>query len=258
MEMEMEMGMEMEWEIEMDKKGFTLVELMIAMVISLIVIAGIYNVFISSNRSYFIQESITGMQQNARASTEFMARELRNAVIIEAIDTTSDNSSITFYTDEEDSDVGVSTGSNTNTTLNDTTKSWTTNKWQDKTVAIVDGTGKGQIRTTSSNTSNKLTVSSNWTTVPDATSVYHIDVENKGFSRTSDDNILRYTKGGSVNQPFTENITSLTLTADDTNINNIKKIDAQLTARTARTDPNMNDQYHYYTVKTSIKLRNRD
>ncbi|MEW6674881.1 MAG: prepilin-type N-terminal cleavage/methylation domain-containing protein [Nitrospirota bacterium] len=241
----------------MDKKGFTLVELMVAMVISLIVLAGIYNVFISSNRSYFIQESITDMQQNARASIEFMARELRNAVIIEAINTTSGNSSITFYTDGEDADVGVSTGGNTNTTLNDTTKSWTTNKWQNKIVAIVDGTGKGQIRTISSNTSTQLIVSTSWTTVPDNTSVYHIDVENKGFSRTSD-NILRYTKGGSVNQPFTENITELTLTADDTNIDNIKRINVQLTARTSREDPNMNNQYHYYTVNTSIKLRNRD
>lgn len=244
----------------MDKKGFTLVELMIAMVISLIVLAGIYNVFISSNRSYFIQESITDMQQNARASIEFMARELRNAVVIEAINTTSGNSSITFYiyTDGDNADVGVSTGGNTNTTLNDTTKSWTTNKWQNKIVAIVDGTGKGQIRTISSNTPTQLTVSTAWTTVPDSTSVYHIGVEKKGFSRTSNDNILRYTKGGSVNQPFTENITSLTLTADDLNINNIKRIDIELTARTSMTDPNMNNQYHFYTVKTSVKLRNRD
>jgi hypothetical protein len=230
---------------------------MIAMVISLIVLAGIYNVFISSNRSYFIQESITDMQQNARASIEFIARELRNTVVIGAIDTTSGNSSITFYTDEDNADVGVSTGGNTNTTLNDTTKSWTTNKWQNKIVAIVDGTGKGQIRTISSNTPTQLTVSTAWTTVPDSTSVYHIGVEKKGFSRTSDDNILRYTKGGSVNQPFTENITSLTLTADDLNINNIKRIDIELTARTSRTDPNMNNQYHYYTVSTSIKLRLR-
>ncbi|MEW6161756.1 MAG: prepilin-type N-terminal cleavage/methylation domain-containing protein [Nitrospirota bacterium] len=238
--------------------GFTLVELMIAMVISLIVLAGIYNVFISSNRSYFIQESLTDMQQNARASIEFMARELINAVVIEEIDTTAGNSSITFYTDGDDVDVGVSTGSNTNTTLNDTTKSWTPNEWQNKIVAIVDGAGKGQTKPISSNTSNQSTLSENWTTVPDSTSVYHVDVEKKGFSRTSNDNVLRYTKGGSVNQPFTDNITNLTLTADDPDINNIKKIDIQLTARTSRTDPNMNNQYHYYTVNTSVKLRNRD
>lgn len=242
----------------MDKKGFTLVELMIAMVISLIVLAGIYNVFISSNRSYFIQESITDMQQNARASTEFMARELKNTVVIEAIDTTPDNSSITFYTDGDNADMGVSTGGNTNVTLNDTTKSWTPNEWQNKIVAIVKGTGKGQTRTVSSNTSNQLIVSEKWTTVPNNTSVYHVDVEKKGFSRTSDDNILRYTKGGSVNQPFADNITSLTLTADDTDINKIKRIDIKLTARTSRTDPNIGNQYHYYTVKTIVKLRNRD
>ena len=240
----------------MDKRGFTLVELMIAMVISLIALAGIYNIFILSSRNYFVQESVTDMHQNARASIEFMARELRDAVIIEAIDTTSGNSSITFG---GSGDVGVSTGGNTNTTLNDTTKSksWAADEWKNESVAIIDGRGKGQTRTISSNTSAQLVVSPDWATVPDNTSVYHIRAR-KGFSRTSNDNVLRYTKGGSRNQPFADNIISLTLTPDAPDVANIRRIDIQLTARTSRPDPNMNNQHHFYTVNTSIKLRNRD
>ena len=71
-------------------------------------------------------------------------------------------------------DTGTSTGSNTSTTLNDTTKSWATNAYQNKVVMIAGGTGIGQFRTISSNTATQLTISESWTTTPDATSEYTI------------------------------------------------------------------------------------
>lgn len=74
-------------------------------------------------------------------------------------------------------DWGTSTGSNTSTTLNDTGASWTTNEWANKALIITAGTGAGQIRTISSNTSTELTVSAAWTTTPDATSEYMISDE---------------------------------------------------------------------------------
>lgn len=60
-------------------------------------------------------------------------------------------------------------------TLSDTTKTWPSNGWANSQVRIISGTGAGQIRTISSNTPTVLTVSSNWTVVPDATSVYRIE-----------------------------------------------------------------------------------
>lgn len=60
------------------------------------------------------------------------------------------------------------------TTLTDTSKSWTTNQWQNKWVVIVNGTGSGQSRKISSNTSDTLTVVTAWTTNPDPNSVYRI------------------------------------------------------------------------------------
>jgi len=60
------------------------------------------------------------------------------------------------------------------TTLTDSGKSWTTNQWTNYQVRIVSGTGAGQIRTISSNTSTALTVPT-WGTNPDATSVYSIE-----------------------------------------------------------------------------------
>jgi hypothetical protein len=60
------------------------------------------------------------------------------------------------------------------TTLTDTNKSWTTNEWANETIKIIGGTGLGQTRTVSSNTATAVTVSSAWTTNPDATSVYAV------------------------------------------------------------------------------------
>lgn len=63
----------------------------------------------------------------------------------------------------------------TTNTLTNSTKTWTTNQWTNYQVRIISGTGIGQIRTISSNTGTQLTVSSNWTVTPDATSQYVIE-----------------------------------------------------------------------------------
>ena len=69
----------------------------------------------------------------------------------------------------------TSTGSNTSTTLNDTTQAWNTNKWANFTVTILSGTGSGQTRVIVSNTVTQLTVTPAWTTTPDNTSAYLIN-----------------------------------------------------------------------------------
>jgi hypothetical protein len=71
-------------------------------------------------------------------------------------------------------DGGISTGSNTSNTFNDTTKAWDTNQWVNYSVRILAGTGAGQLRQIISNTSTTLTLYSNWNVLPDATSVYSI------------------------------------------------------------------------------------
>lgn len=60
-------------------------------------------------------------------------------------------------------------------TLTNSGKSWSTNQWTNYQIRITDGTGKGQIRTISSNTGTVITVSSAWDLTPDATSVYSIE-----------------------------------------------------------------------------------
>jgi hypothetical protein len=61
------------------------------------------------------------------------------------------------------------------TTLTNSAKSWTTNQWANYQIRISAGTGAGQIRTVASNTGTVITVSSAWTTTPDATSQYSLE-----------------------------------------------------------------------------------
>lgn len=61
----------------MGKRGVTLIELLIAMVISAILIAGIYRIFISTQRSYTVQDQVVELQQSVRAAISRMIREIR-------------------------------------------------------------------------------------------------------------------------------------------------------------------------------------
>jgi prepilin-type N-terminal cleavage/methylation domain-containing protein len=60
-------------------RGVTLIELLIALLISSILIAGIYRVFIYHQRTYTTQEQVADMQQNVRAAINKMIREIRMA-----------------------------------------------------------------------------------------------------------------------------------------------------------------------------------
>jgi type IV pilus assembly protein PilW len=60
-------------------QGFTMVELLVAMVVALMAIGAIYSTFLNQHRSYQIQEEIAEMQQNLRAAMLYMEREVRMA-----------------------------------------------------------------------------------------------------------------------------------------------------------------------------------
>ena len=62
-----------------NRKGFTLVELMIAMVISLIIMAAIFSAHQVQQKTYAAQNQVTEMQQNLRAAMDFLLREIRMA-----------------------------------------------------------------------------------------------------------------------------------------------------------------------------------
>lgn len=59
--------------------GFTLVELMIALVLGLLVVAAAGGMFLSNNRVYGSAESLNRIQENSRTSFELMSRDIREA-----------------------------------------------------------------------------------------------------------------------------------------------------------------------------------
>lgn len=63
----------------LSEKGFTIVEILVAVAISGVVMAGIYSAYYSQQRSYETQEKVVAIQQNLRAAMYFMEREIRMA-----------------------------------------------------------------------------------------------------------------------------------------------------------------------------------
>jgi type IV pilus assembly protein PilW len=59
------------------QKGFTLVEMLIAMAVGLIMMAAIYTAYQNHQRSHVTQQLVVDMQQNARAAMALMKREIR-------------------------------------------------------------------------------------------------------------------------------------------------------------------------------------
>jgi len=60
-----------------NKKGITLIELLVALVVSAITIAGIYRLFISQGKAYTVQDQVVEVQQNIRMAMEVLSRDLR-------------------------------------------------------------------------------------------------------------------------------------------------------------------------------------
>ncbi|WP_249975564.1 PilW family protein [Vreelandella olivaria] len=65
--------------ISSPQTGFTLVELLVAMVIGLLVMAGATQLFITSQHSYRLQTALADMQDIGRFSLDTLSRELRQA-----------------------------------------------------------------------------------------------------------------------------------------------------------------------------------
>lgn len=60
-------------------RGFSLIELMVAMIIGLLVLLATVGIFVSNRQTYEATESIGRIQENARVAFEIMARDIRDA-----------------------------------------------------------------------------------------------------------------------------------------------------------------------------------
>ena len=93
--------------------GFTLVELMIAMVVSAIVVSGIFALFRNQVAIHNTERAMVSMQQNLRAAVSFMERDIRLAGsdptgTSGAAFLSADETQLTFQTDtNEDGVIGA-------------------------------------------------------------------------------------------------------------------------------------------------------
>lgn len=86
-------------------RGVTFIEIMIALVLVAIVTTGVFNLFIAQHDSYMVQEDVTDVQQNARASIDELSRNIRMAGYdlplglnaIEAYDTDPDTIVVVYH-----------------------------------------------------------------------------------------------------------------------------------------------------------------
>ena len=62
-----------------NKNGVTLIELLIALVISALLIAALYRTFIGQQKTYIVQEQVVDTQQNVRVAINKMMRDIRMA-----------------------------------------------------------------------------------------------------------------------------------------------------------------------------------
>ncbi|WP_449427895.1 prepilin-type N-terminal cleavage/methylation domain-containing protein [Rhodanobacter umsongensis] len=60
-------------------RGFTMIELMVAMLLGLIVIGGVISVFLANQQSYRTNQALSDVEGGSRAAFELMARDIRNA-----------------------------------------------------------------------------------------------------------------------------------------------------------------------------------
>ena len=79
--------------------GLTLIELMVAIVIGLILTAGVIQIFLGSHQTYRFQEELSRIQENGRFALETLARDVRNSDFRGCAGTALDEDSITDLTD---------------------------------------------------------------------------------------------------------------------------------------------------------------
>jgi type IV pilus assembly protein PilW len=63
----------------LNTKGVTLIELLVVLVLSGLVIAGIYRLFVAQSRAYTVQDQVAEVQQSIRSAMEILLRDLRMA-----------------------------------------------------------------------------------------------------------------------------------------------------------------------------------
>jgi type IV pilus assembly protein PilW len=213
-----------------NQTGVTLVELLVASLISLIAFAAIYQMYIGSTRTATVAEEVSDMQQNVRVAMDQITRELRLA----GYDPLNPGSGNTAITGE------ISSG----TTLNG------------QTLVLDNG---GDTFSFQGDIDNDGVEESVTYELPDDTDPNYL-----WLMRTEKE----LPSGTPVTAKFAENITGASFSFYDTHnaltddVSDIRRVTVTLTGRTAHEDPDFNykgdttDHYRKRILSSDVILRN--
>lgn len=204
-------------------RGFTLVEMLIAMAVGLVVLGAMYSTFTIQNKTFTDQEEIVAMQQSVRAGMDMMAREIGMAGY--------DPCSVNSDTDPSNNFSGV-----------------TVNSTQLQIKADLDGNDPPSNNCQSLYKGIDLTSQENI--------VYALDATNKRITRKISEaagaqpfveNVDAFTFA------YLDNSGNVTATSAE-----VRQIRITITGRTAKPDPSYsaNGGYRTYTLTSAIAPRN--
>lgn len=262
----------MGWTVFKKKNGLTLIELLIALVMSSILIAVLYRAFISQQKTYNVQDQVADMQQDVRVAIGQMTREIRMAgyggnilIIFGNINGFTDiitpaSDSVTIITADE---IGVlkqsaAKGAHQLTVTN--AQAFNTDK---KKYLCLNGLNNYFVQ---SITGDTITLTTPLTEGhPINETVYLVKAITYSLGLSGGKTVLRRNENtGGGAQPLTENIESLRFSYLDTNGNattnppDIRMVKVTITAKTNKFDPDYKggDGYRRRTLSSHIKVRN--
>jgi type IV pilus assembly protein PilW len=254
------------------KKGVTLIELLIALVLSSILTAALYRAFISQQNTYTVQDQVAEMQQNVRSAIGQMTKEIRMAGY--GGDLLSVFGDINGFTDI------ITPGSNAITII-----------FADQVGVLKESAAKGtsQLKVTNArifNTDKKrylcLNGLNNYSVQnvvedtillaaplaeghPTHQPVYLVKAISYYLAISGGKTVLRRNENtGGGGQPVANNIENLEFTYFDANGNvtsnppDIRMVNVAVTAKTNMLDPQLKegDGYRRRTLSSNIKVRN--
>ena len=68
-----------------NQQGFSLIEILVAMVLSAVLVTGVIQMYLSGNESYRLQTEMARMQENQRLALTFLQRDIRKAGYFEGV-----------------------------------------------------------------------------------------------------------------------------------------------------------------------------
>ncbi len=254
------------------KHGVTLIELLIALMLSGILISVLYRGFITQQKNYTVQDQVAEMQQNVRIAIDQMTKEIRMAGY--GGDMLSIFADVNGFTDV------ITPSNNTITVI-----------LADQVGALKENTAKGarQLRVTNASVFNgdkkrylclnglnnysveSVTGDTMTLTAPLREGhpangpVYLVKAISYYLGVSGGKTVLRRNENtGGGGQPLAENIESLEFSYFDSNGNvtsnppDIRRVEVAVTARTDMSDPQLKggDGYRRRTLSSNISVRN--